>query len=137
MNTGIRYFPDSEAVKVGTLGSSGTWSQRRNKPQLQITLSSRGKCYQLRFIYLFVYLFFSLRTIFRWQIPQPFFSSACVCVLSHFSHVRLFATPRTVAHQAPLSMNSPGKNTGVEGKRTIISLALLLVHLDHYCFTHN
>ena len=28
----------------------------------------------------------------------------CVCVLSHFSHVQLFATPWTVAHQAPLSM---------------------------------
>ena len=26
------------------------------------------------------------------------------CVLSHFSHVRLFATPGTVAHQATLSM---------------------------------
>ena len=28
----------------------------------------------------------------------------CVCVLSHFSRVRLFVTPRTAAHQAPLSM---------------------------------
>ena len=28
----------------------------------------------------------------------------CECMLSHFSHVRLFATPWTVAHQAPLSM---------------------------------
>ena len=28
----------------------------------------------------------------------------CVCVLSHFSHVQLFATIRTVALQAPLSM---------------------------------
>ena len=27
-----------------------------------------------------------------------------MCVLSHFSHVRLFATPWIVAHQAPLSM---------------------------------
>ena len=27
----------------------------------------------------------------------------CMCVLSHFSCVRLFATPWTVAHQAPLS----------------------------------
>ena len=27
-----------------------------------------------------------------------------VCVLSHFSHVQLSATPWTVAHQAPLSM---------------------------------
>ena len=30
-----------------------------------------------------------------------------------FSCVRLFATPWTVAHQAPLSMDSPDKNTGV------------------------
>ena len=27
-----------------------------------------------------------------------------MCMLSHFSHLRLFATLRTVAHQAPLSM---------------------------------
>ena len=29
------------------------------------------------------------------------------------SHVWLFATPWTAAHQAPLSWNSPGQNTGV------------------------
>ena len=29
---------------------------------------------------------------------------SCACVLSHFSHVRLFATLWTVAHQASLSM---------------------------------
>ena len=29
------------------------------------------------------------------------------------SHVQLFAIPQTVARQAPLSMGSPGKNTGV------------------------
>ena len=28
----------------------------------------------------------------------------CACVLSHFSRVRLSATPWTVAYQAPLSM---------------------------------
>ena len=28
----------------------------------------------------------------------------CVCM---FSHVQLFATPRTLAHQAPLSMGFP------------------------------
>ena len=28
----------------------------------------------------------------------------CVCISSCFSHVRLFGTPWTVAHQAPLSM---------------------------------
>ena len=34
-------------------------------------------------------------------------------MLGHFSHVLLFATPWTVACQAPLSTGSPGKNTGV------------------------
>ena len=31
-------------------------------------------------------------------------STLCACVLSHFSHVRLFATPWTAARQAPLAM---------------------------------
>ena len=38
---------------------------------------------------------------------------SAACMLSRLSCVRLFVTPWTVAHQAPLSMNSPGKNTGV------------------------
>ena len=35
------------------------------------------------------------------------------CIHVCFSHVRLFATPWTVAHQVPLSMDSPGKHTGI------------------------
>ena len=34
-------------------------------------------------------------------------------LLSHFSHVRLCATPQMAAHQAPRPWDSPGKNTGV------------------------
>ena len=34
-------------------------------------------------------------------------------LLSRFSRVRLCATPETAAQQAPLSWDSPGKNTGV------------------------
>ena len=34
-------------------------------------------------------------------------------MLSRFSRVRLFVTLWTAAHQAPLSMDSPGKNTRV------------------------
>ena len=34
-------------------------------------------------------------------------------LLSHFSRVRLCATPETAAHQAPRPWDSPGKNTGV------------------------
>ena len=37
---------------------------------------------------------------------------ACVCA-SHFSCVQLFVTLWTTACQAPLSIDSPGKNTGV------------------------
>ena len=33
-----------------------------------------------------------------------YIQSFCVCVLSHFSHVPLFATQWTLAQQAPLSM---------------------------------
>ena len=40
--------------------------------------------------------------------------SLCVCMLSHFSHVWLFATLWTVAHQNfSVHWDSPGKNTGV------------------------
>ena len=35
------------------------------------------------------------------------------CVLSRFGPVQLFATPWTVACQAPCPWDSPGKNTGV------------------------
>ena len=136
MNTGIRYFPDSETVMVGTLGSLGTWSQRRNKscsapnnPVIQGQVLPAEVC-------LLIYLFFSLRTIFRWQIPQPFFRGACICVLRHFSHVQLFATPWTVAHQAPLSMEF-SRQEYWSRSQTKISLALFLVHLGHDCFTHN
>ena len=34
---------------------------------------------------------------------EPLGKPLCVCTLSHFSHVRLFATLWTVAHQDPLS----------------------------------
>ena len=34
-------------------------------------------------------------------------------LLSHFSRVRLCATPETAAHKAPRPWDSPGKNTGV------------------------
>ena len=37
----------------------------------------------------------------------------CACMRSCLSHVRLFATPWTVVHQAHYPWDSPGKNTGV------------------------
>ena len=43
----------------------------------------------------------------------------CVCVLSSFNHVRLFATLWTVAQQALCSWASPGKNPG-EGCQALL-----------------
>ena len=48
------------------------------------------------FIYLFIYL------------------ALHDCMLSLFSHIQLCGTLRTVAWKPPLSMGSPGKNTGVD-----------------------
>ena len=42
---------------------------------------------------------------------ENFSISIALCMLSCFSHVQLSATLWTIAHQAPLSMDSPGKNT--------------------------
>ena len=39
--------------------------------------------------------------------------SLLLLLLSHFSRVRLYATPQMAAHQAPPPRDSPGKNTGV------------------------
>ena len=39
--------------------------------------------------------------------------STLLVVVESLSRVRPFSTPWTLACQAPLSMNSPGKNTGV------------------------
>ena len=46
--------------------------------------------------------------------PGGFLSVVCACLLSRFSHVQLFATLWTMAHQAPLSMGFSSKNTGVD-----------------------
>ena len=37
----------------------------------------------------------------------------CVCMLSNFIRVQLFATLWTVVHQAPCPWDTPGKSTGV------------------------
>ena len=51
-------------------------------------------------------------------------SVICVCVLSHCSCVQLFVALWTVARQAPLSMDSPHKNTGVGSPGGLSNLEL-------------
>ena len=40
-------------------------------------------------------------------MEQAYLETLHACMLSHFSHARLFVTPWTAAHQAPLSMGFP------------------------------
>ena len=50
----------------------------------------------------------------NWEKRIYIHTYMCASMLRHFSCVQLFATPWTVACQAPLSTgDSPGKNTGV------------------------
>ena len=76
------------------------------------------------------------------RLQPPWFRLERVCVLSHFSRVRLFATLWTVAHHAPLSMGfsrqecwsglpclplgdlpDPGSNPGLLRYRTLYYLS--------------
>ena len=78
--------------------------------------------------------------IFNWSIVdlQGCVSFRYVCRLSHFKHVQLCVTPWTVAPQAPLLWDSPGKNTGVgchallQGIFLTQELNLCLQHLLHW-----
>ena len=73
----------------------------------------------LTFIFVFLYLYTNIYSI---EIPFCTFLSfkkyltivpVLLLLLSHFSRVRLCATPQTAAHQAPRPWDSPGKNIGV------------------------
>ena len=70
---------------------------------------------------------------------------ACVCMLVHFSRVQLFVTLWTIAHQSPLSMGSPDKNTGVGSHSLLqeifltqgLNLARLHCRQIIYCLSHQ
>ena len=47
------------------------------------------------------------------HLQSLYYMLLLLLLLSHFSRVRLCATPETAAHQAPRPWDSPGKNTGV------------------------
>ena len=56
------------------------------------------------FIWEIDFFFFYPRQELKYHFTSFFASIGCCAVLSHFSRVRLFVTPQTVAHQAPLSI---------------------------------
>ena len=86
--------------------------------------------------------------------PTAPLSSAPVHIVCHWKEkwksqslrrVWLFVTPRTVAHQAPLSMDSPCKNTGVGCHALLqgifltqrLNLGLLRGRQSLYCLSHK
>ena len=68
-------------------------------PELRELMSKRTACQSCR------------NHISEQKNPQAFVS--LLLLLSHFSRVRLCATPQTAVHQVPPIWDSPGKNTGV------------------------
>ena len=58
----------------------------------------------------------------------------CLCMLSCFSHVQLFAALWTVAHQAPLSMGFSRQETG-EGCHALLQ-GIFLIQRSKPCFLH-
>ena len=54
-------------------------------------------------------------------------------LLSRFSRVRLLATPWTAAYQAPLSMDFPGKSTGV-GCHCLLHIGINIFIIFSRCF---
>ena len=58
--------------------------------------------------------------------------------MKSLSHVRLLATPWTAAYQAPLSMDSPGKNTGVGCHLdSIVLYNFLKFHVHDFMQSHD
>ena len=70
-------------------------------------LPGSGWCSQTH-CYPWVFTVSSLTPV-NWLTPVGWWGIHCrgLSCVSHFCHVQLFATPWTVAHQAPLSMGSP------------------------------
>jgi len=136
------------------LGWPLAWSPRRCEQvpwtfcwcHLSLWLTSLGVCWTQ----------FTLVLAGTVDTPLRSARNLCLAVLSNtgsfapckcwfFSHVRLFATPWTVAHQAPLSMASPGKHTRVGCRAFLqgifwtqgLNLGLphyrrILYHLNHH-----
>ena len=59
------------------------------------------------------------------------FTKSYMCILSYFSHVQLFMTVWTVAHQALCPSDSSGKNIGV-GCHTLLQGIFLTRGLNPY-----
>ena len=121
-----------------------------------VLMSSSKNCHLIPLIFIFKFInfcvlfpsnFFSYYSIFKFLTFDMTFWFECV--LSSFSPVWLFATPWTVAHQAPLSMGfsrqehwsglpcpSPGDhpNSGIEPKSTSQAASLLLSYLGSPTF---
>ena len=73
-----------------------------------------------------------------WLVTPPSLLDSPVNVLSHLGHAQLCVALWPVAHQVPLSMGSPGKNTGVGCHALLqevfltLGLNLLLLRLLHW-----
>ena len=107
-------FSVAECTKINLLKSISYWEHLATMWQLRVHMPqpkiphapTKTQCskinervffYKKNIFLLITYFWHIWVCVWVWVGPQA-------CVLSHFSHVRLFATLQTVARQAPLSM---------------------------------
>ena len=95
MNSWLQHVGSSSPTRDGTQAS---WTgSAESQPLDQQGSPMVFDCWKLSSL---IYPSFPL----AWYLSKSGDPSWCACVLSRFSHVRLFVTPWTVARQAPLSM---------------------------------
>ena len=105
------------------MSNSSLWWYSTSSPGLPFTQSKNGLCQPHIHLYItdISYICIKLRHYMRkqWKRNQNSNNSFKVqmvpdlCVCRVLSRAWLLVTPWTAAHQAPLSMDFPGKNTGV------------------------
>ena len=92
------------------LGTQGSNPGLQHCRQILYQLSYQGSPFLRMYVCVYIYI----HTHIYMCVCIHIYVCTCVCVPSHVSCVQLFATPWTVAHQAPLYMgDSPIKNTRV------------------------
>ena len=90
-----------------TFHFGSSWPHIKIQPSLRLPEHCCSPCCSISYLQL------SLASS-RLLLNSPFaVYNLRVCVLSHFSHVWLYAAPWTITLQAPLSVGFPGENTGV------------------------
>ena len=106
---------DGSRVTLSPCAPWNKWYKRPTATRGRIDVSQSRVLVCLKYFIAWIYISISCsrgrlgESVFLGTVSQDKQGSVC----ESLGRVQLFATPWAVAHQAPLSMRFPGKNTGV------------------------